>query len=659
MANFSANTQIHRRSLIQTGFFFLTIFLYFTGFAQTALSSTNKKALKSYEKGQTKAKEREFESAIAFFNSALKHDPQFYEAFLRKGSLFNAMGMEDSVYANFSSYLKIKATPSAAILNRMAFMAFERGHYEKSLVWLEAYLLQKPEFREVEEIMLLLNSIDFAQNEIIKGDSLEISLLPREINNEHALQYMPAITIDNSMLVFTRRNTMNTPTDFDAYRDEDIMVAYYKKGKWLMSESISPKINTPLNEGAATISSDGNTMIFSSCDRRDSFGSCDLYLSRRTNTGWSKPRNLGKTLNSKYWEAQPSLSADGKTLYFSSNRPGGIGRRDLWVSSMEEDGNWTSPVNLGKTINSKQDETTPFIHPNGETLYYSSNGFVGLGNYDMYVAEKQDSAWSSPRNLGYPINTHNDEAALLLAGNGKTAFYAKEIWRDGEIVKSDIATFEMPIENRARPATYIVGNVIDNNTRNPIRTQIEVIDLNRNQVLFSAFSDSITGAYTMVLPSDKELACYVKKKGYLYYESSFFTESNSITRPDTIDIALRPIAVDEYLVLKNIYFDVDSYKLDKKSRSELENILQVLKENPSIVVEISGHTDDSGTTVYNQTLSENRAKEVYIEILKEGIPKSRLLYKGFGSKKPIVSNDTEKGRESNRRIEFRVLRITQ
>ncbi len=647
MANFASNTQVFGYSIIRI---FLVVYFFachFLSFSQQNLSSSNKKAIKLYEKGQNKAKERDFESALSFYAGAIKSDPGFYEAYLRRASLYNAIGMEDSVYANLGVYLSLATNPNPTTLNRMATMAFSRGEYERSENYINALFEIVPEARDQREMALLQESLDFAKIEISKGAEVEISPLSDQVNR-FTLQYLPTITIDNSTLVYTKRDFIDG--------DEDIVVSYFKDGKWTEAQSISPRINSPLNEGASTISADGKVMILTSCDKRDSFGSCDLYITRKTEKGWSKPRNLGKPVNSQYWESQPALSADGKKIYFSSNRPGGNGGRDLWSTTYAE-GKWSQPLNLGKDINSFKDETTPFIHPNGETLYFSSNGYVGMGGFDLYRSNWIDSLWTIPGNLGHPINSHNDEVALLIGGDGKTAYFAKETQRDNRIVDSKIVTFTLPEIYQAKPATYIVGRTLDLTTKKPIKAKVEIVDLNKNSFLFKAESDSITGSYTMVLPSDKELACYVKKRGYFFYESNFFTESNTITAPDTVDIYLKPIAVDESLVLRNIYFELNSYQLNEKSLSELGNVVEILIENPGIVVEISGHTDNIGSESYNQTLSEKRAEQVYNEIIKRKINESRLSFTGLGNQFPIESNETEAGRQSNRRIEFRVLRI--
>lgn len=648
MANFTSDTQVYGCSLIRISFLTLLLFAFTVGYSQKSLSSENKKALKYFEKGQTKAKDRDFDAALELFSAATKQDPSFYEAYLRKGSLFNAMGMEDSVYSNFSKYLSLTARPNQSVLNNMALMAFGRGAYDQSSLYLQSLLKLIPELKEKKEIQLLVRKLEFAKEELASQKNLEISPLPASVN-KFSLQYLPSITIDNSTLIYTKRDKVEG--------DEDIVISYYRDGRWTEAQSISTRINSPLNEGASTISADGNLMIYTSCDNRDSFGSCDLYISRRTGDQWSKPRNLGKPVNSRYWESQPSLSADGNSIYFSSNRPGGKGGRDLWVSRFNEN-KWSKPENLGAGINTFKDETTPFIHSNGETLYFSSNGHVGLGGFDLIKSLKTNEVWGDAQNLGHPINSFNDEVGLLIAGDGKTAYFAKEEQRNRQIVDSKIVSFTLPLEHQAKPATYVVGTIVDFDTEAPLGAKIEIVDLDKNELLYEASSDSLRGNYTMVLPADKNLAAYVKKKGYLFYESNFYSRSNSMLAPDTINIKLKAIAINDFLVLKNIYFDVDSFEPNPKSRPELENIAELLIENPGLVVEVSGHTDNSGSPEYNLQLSENRAKEVVNELLAAGIVKERLLFKGYGAAKPVETNETENGRQSNRRIEFRVLRMT-
>ncbi|MEO9482121.1 MAG: OmpA family protein [Ekhidna sp.] len=648
MEDIITDPQIHGHPLKKGIVFLFLLVISFCVFSQGGLSTDSKKARKLYEKADKKYKERDFEGAISFLEEAAKEDPNFSEAYIRMGSLYNALGQEDSVYSKFSVYVRVAPNPIASVLERLAFMAFDRGHYSVSESFLNDFLLKVPERGGSPEIILLKKSLEFAEKQLAHSpDSIRIQILPPEINR-FTLQYLPSITIDNATMFYTKRDYLQG--------DEDIVVSYYENKQWTPAQSVSPRINSPLNEGACTVSADGRTMIFTSCDGRNSLGSCDLYISKKTGDSWSKPKNLGKPINSVYWESQPSLSSDGKTLYFSSNRIGGHGGRDIW-SSKNIDGKWTKPQNLGDSINTNRDETTPFIHPNGVSLYLSANGYPGMGGYDLYVASKNDSTWSKPQNLGYPINTHKDEVAIVIGADGKTAYFAKEEQKNFEILDSKIVQITLPDDVRSKSASYVIGRVFDAQTRKPLKAAIEVIDLASNETIYDNKSDSISGEYFMVLPVGLDLASYVKKKGYLYNDFHFQTALNNAFKPDTIDINLEPISAGRTLVLENIYFEIDSYVISEKSKSEIDNAYQLLNENPEIEVEIAGHTDDAGTHEYNQQLSRLRAKAVFDELLRKGIAKDRIVFQGYAESQPLVPNDSGINRQSNRRIEFRILKF--
>ncbi len=650
MEDFSTNTQTHEYSLkrLIAIVFFSIISLY--SFSQGILSTQNKKAKKLYEKADKKYKERSFYEALNLLEEAAREDPSFFEAQIRMGSLYKAIGQEDSVYAKYQAYLNTSPDPIASVIEKLAFMAFDRGEYKKSSSFLNQFLIKVPERRGGDDIGLLLTSISFAREQIENyQDSISIEILPSNIN-KFKLQYLPSVTVDNSAMFYTKRDQVSG--------DEDIVVSYFRNGEWQPAQSVSSRINTPLNEGACSVSADGRIMIFTSCDKRDSYGSCDLYITKKVGDIWSRPKNLGKTVNSRYWESQPSLSADGKTLYFSSNRVGGMGGRDLWVSK-NIDGKWTLPVNLGRKINSAKDETTPFIHPDGETLYFSANGYVGMGGYDLYKSTRNDSAWTEPYNLGYPINTYKDEVAIVIASDGSTSFYAKEEQKNYEILDSKIATTKLNEKVGSKKTTFLIGSVLDANTLKPLRAEVQVVDLSTNQNLYVSESDSITGVFYLVLPIDLELAAYVKKKGYLFKDYDFSTSEEFTSSSDTLHILLSKVKVGKTIVLKNIYFDVDSYDLKEQSLSEIDNAFQLLKDNPEIIVEIAGHTDDTGSYDYNLKLSENRAKAVFKELISKGINKERLNYKGYADAEPLKANNSELNKKSNRRIEFRVIRTKQ
>ncbi len=648
MENFTTDTQVHGYTLKRLFSVLLFVAISITSFSQGGLSTQNKKARKLFEKADKKYKERSFYDALSLLEESVQADPNFFEAHIRMGSLYKAIGQEDSVYTKYQAYLNTAPDPIASVIERLAHMAFDRGEYEKAEKYLTKFLTVIPEKKNSDDIVLLSKSLDFAKNQInsYKGNT-SVKVLPDNINR-FKLQYLPSITIDNSAIFYTKRDHISG--------DEDIVVSYSQGGEWLPAESVSSKINSHLNEGACSVSADGRIMIFTSCDKRDSYGSCDLYISKKTGSSWSKPKNLGKPVNSRYWESQPSLSSDGKTLYFSSNRTGGKGGRDLWVTR-NKNGKWSQPINLGVNINTRKDETTPFIHPDNETLYFSANGYPGMGGYDLYKSSLADSLWLEPTNIGYPVNTHKDEVAIIIASDGETGYFAKEEQKNFEILDSKLVSTTLLKEARSKKTTFIIGKVVDAESLEPIRAEVQIVELLRNKNVYLSESDSLTGLFYMVLPLDLKLAAYVKKKGYLYSDYSFETSGTSTNNSDTLTIMLNKVEEGKSIILKNIYFDFDSYDLKAESKSEIENAFQMLIENPRIIVEIAGHTDNVGSPVYNLDLSTKRAKEVYNAFIDRGIDPSKISFKGYGQKLPRASNDTEEGRKSNRRIEFRVLRV--
>ncbi|MCD6556038.1 MAG: OmpA family protein, partial [Bacteroidales bacterium] len=421
-------------------------------------------------------------------------------------------------------------------------------------------------------------------------------------------------------------------------------------------------LNTRGNEGAQSISADGKLLFFTSCEyakgksaHGKTYGSCDIWLSHKIGSKWSKPKNLGHQVNSKYWESQPSFSADGKTLYFASNRPGGKGKIDIWKTEMQKDSTWNQPVNLGDNVNTPGEDQSPFIHYDNKTLYFSSTGHSGMGKSDLFFTKKDKTGhWQKPVNLGYPINTFEEEISLTINAKGNKAFFASS--KNSEFGGLDIYTFDLPVNDRPEQVTYIEGIVYDKETTDKLYSRIKLINLKTNKEVAVTSSDQLTGKYLICLPAGADYAFNVSKTGYLFFSENFSFENTEDTlKTYHFDIPLSPIKKGKKTILKNIFFDTDSYTLKAESETELQNLLQFLKNNPAVRIEIGGHTDNTGSEAHNKQLSENRAKSVYNYLIENGIGKNRLIYKGYGSTFPIDNNKTEEGKQNNRRTEFKIL----
>jgi outer membrane protein OmpA-like peptidoglycan-associated protein len=364
---------------------------------------------------------------------------------------------------------------------------------------------------------------------------------------------------------------------------------------------------------------------------------------------------MGRNFNTEFWESAPSLSPDKRDLYFTSNRPGGYGGNDIYVSHRQENGHWSPPENMGPSINTIGDESAPFIHADNLTLYFTSNALPGYGGDDLFmVRKKPDGLWGEPENLGYPINTIENEGSVIVAADGKTAYYASD--RADSRGQLDLYAFELRADVRPARTLWVKGKVFDQKTGKGLPSSVELADLNSKQVISNLQTDE-TGNYLTTLPVGKDYAFHVNRKGYLFYSGNFMLEKLSPDSVYQMDIPLQPIEANASMVLKNIFFDVNQYQLKPASQIELEEVVNLLKENPQVSVQINGHTDNVGKPADNLLLSENRAKSVVNYLKSKGINGNRLFFKGFGDTQPVNANTTEEGRAGNRRTELKVLQV--
>ncbi|HTR28973.1 MAG TPA: OmpA family protein [Puia sp.] len=486
-------------------------------------------------------------------------------------------------------------------------------------------------------------ALDYAAAHPVGNYKFEPRNLGDSINTDVS-EYFPTITIDGSTLIFTRRvNHIN----------EDFYESRRVDGVWSKAKSLPGNINTNNNEGAQNISQDGQWLLFTGCNFPDGHGNCDLYISYLTPDGWSTPENLGDSINTEFWESSPSLSPDKKDLYFASKQPDGYGGSDLYVSHRHTNGQWGIPENLGPTINTIGDEAAPFIHADNLTLYFTSNGHPGYGNDDLFVTRKQaDGTWSKPENLGYPINTIENEGSLIVAADGKTAYYASD--RADSRGGLDLYTFELRQDIRPARTRWVKGKVFDSATRKGLPSSVVLTDLATRQVISNLQTDE-TGNYLITLAEGRDYAFDVKRKGYL-----FFSENFSLTRGDGdtvyhIDIPLQPLAANAVAILRNIFFDPNRYDLKPESGAELDVVVQLMRDNPTLKIQINGHTDNSGKPADNIKLSEDRARAVTTYLVAKGVAPTRLSSKGWGDTQPVADNSTPEGRSRNRRTELKVI----
>ncbi|CAH1000587.1 Peptidoglycan-associated lipoprotein [Neolewinella maritima] len=471
------------------------------------------------------------------------------------------------------------------------------------------------------------------------------------VNTPESLEYFPNLSVDGQQLIFTRRVNRQQEDFYQSRRQAD--------GQWGKATPLTG-VNTELNEGAQTITADGNYLVFTGCGRRDGAGGCDLYASTRVGDRWTDAVNLGPGINTRSSESQPSLSQDGSLLFFASNREGGLGQDDIYVVGRRADGSWGRPVNLGPTVNTPSNDRYPFWAADGKTLYFTSSGRPGMGGADLFkTSVNAANQWQKPTNLGYPINTPGEETNLFIALDGRTAYFSKGVGND-----IDIYTFDLPGKLRPAPATYVQVSVVDDQTGQPLEASVRLQPQKPGGIV-SARSTDASGHYLTVLPIGLDYGFSVEKSGYVFYSDRFsLTDTFSVTEPFRLQIRLQPVKevassetaeADGAIVLRNVFFETASDALIGLSTEELDRLATLLREQPAVSVEIAGHTDDVGTEAANQTLSERRARRVKAYLETQGIAAERITAVGYGESRPVATNATEAGRASNRRTTFRLV----
>lgn len=638
--------------------FILLIFCNVESLVAQDLSTKNKKAIKYFKKANEVISTRspDFEMGISYLEKAVQADENFIEAHLILADIYQELRKSDEAIKRYRKVVSIDPAFFPQGIYNLAKLEFSQGEYGEAKKHYELYLNQKGIDTENSVISRKrIKNCDFAIYAIQNPVPFQPENLGDSINSKYH-EYWPSLSADENKLVYTilLPKDENNPSTY-MNRQEDF---YYSERKedssWSERKSAGDKINTLDNEGAQTISVDGKFMIFTACNRSDGIGGCDLYVSWFKNEEWTTPVNMGVPINTKRKETQPSISPDGNTIYFASNRAGGKGQLDIWKTTLTEEGFWSEPVNLGDSINTEGDEQSPFIHPDNKTLYFSSDNWLGMGQSDIFLSRKiGDNAWSNPRNLGYPINTHGDEIGLIVNAAGNRAYYSSER-EEGR--GKDIYAFELHEEARPEFVSYMKGKVYDAITNDPLEAKFEIIDLISTHKANEAYSEAGTGEFLVCIPTDKDYALNVSRSGYLFFSENFSMKGqHDIIKPYIMDVPLQPIQKGEKIILKNIFYETDSYELKPESTAELQKVIEFMIRNPGLVVEISGHTDDVGSDAYNLELSRKRAKSVVDYLVKNNISKSQLVSQGYGETQPIADNATQEGKAQNRRTEMKII----
>lgn len=635
---------------------FLLTFLPVMSYAQD-YSTKSKKAIRFFETAMGYYDRRADDEAIQYVNEAIKTDKKFIEAWLLLAELYNQKKDFVKEIECYNNVNEINPTYNAKVYYLAAKSEYKIGMYEEARRHLdEIAAFEKVDNKTAFYVNFLEQRVDFAINAVENPVKFEPENV-KNVSTEYD-DYWPSLTADELKLI----TTIQIPVDMrfpvsEKNRQEDLFICIRQEDStWSEPTNMGKPINTLDNEGAQCFRADGLQLFVTVCNRPEDFGSCDIYVSDKVNGRWTTPKNMGRPVNSSAWEAHPSVTADGRTLYFScGNCKGSRGAADIYFSTLSDDNKWSVPVNLGDSINGVGNEMSPFIHPDGRTLYFSSESHMGMGGMDLFVSSRiSDTVWTKPQNLGYPINTFGDEVGLIVNAKGDYAYFSSN--RTGSR-GLDIYGFEMPEDKRPNPVTYVKGIVYDALTKEKLSAGFELYDNATGNLVIKSNSAQGTGEFLVTLPVGKEYGLNVSKEGYLFFSENYALTGEVMGKPYQMDVPLQPLAKGGTIILKNVFFKTDSYELDNRSETELKKLVSLLQKHPGLKIEIGGHTDNQGTIEHNKTLSNNRAKTVFEYLVKAGIDTKMLTYNGYGLSKPIATNDTEEGRALNRRTELKIVDI--
>ncbi|MCH6200564.1 OmpA family protein [Aquiflexum sp. LQ15W] len=634
--------------LLSLALFFLISITFGQGY-----SIIDNKAIRMHQEGDELVQKRMYDEAIEKYKASIQREAGFLESYIKWGRILLTKGKPQEAVAVAEKgeararQSKNQIKGEFKWLKVHCFLAMGMFleallEYEEASLLLDTSFKQRIDYRETESQMR------FIGEQLEKSLSIEKQKLPDPLNG-FSLQYFPVLTADSKRIIFVKRDGLKN------FEHEDLFTSYFSEEEnlWSQPESISNIINTNYNEGTCTISADGKILIFSSCETPDSFGDCDLYIAYKINDAWQRPANMGKSVNSRSWDSQPSLSADGRILFFSSNRRGGFGGRDLWYSLRMPNGGWSEAKNLGNLVNTPKDEVSPFIYFNNEILFFASDGHRGFGGQDIFVSRVKEGVFTNPENLGYPINDHLDQFSLFITAQRDYAYYTENTYNENMEERSYLYKFKFPEEISLGENLIVTqGKVFNSKTGEPVDARLSLVSLSNDSTLYEFRSDGKTGEFMMLYPDKSFSGLYVEKEGYL--PKIYNVDRDNLKNQKDLLVSLVPIGSGEEFIFENIFFDLDKDDLKPESLSSLKRLYNFLIENTKVAITIIGHTDNQGNPVYNESLSLRRAESVKRFLIEKGVPEYRVGTDGKGDREPIKPNDSPENRALNRRVTISV-----
>jgi len=617
-----------------------TLFLYLISFS--LFFSISLHAQDKYtNKGDKAFEGKQFFEALKNYEMALgaKADDAYLN--MRVAQCYLVLGPKSKALTLANNAVKLSEKPTPEMYFTLAQALHISHKFDEAIA---NYQKADPSNSNKKAISKYINECGYGKQYLGQPKDFKITNAGPIVNTQHQ-EYLPQITADLSKLFFTSRRPGSTGGKVaeDGLHYEDIYISNNQGGAWSPPVNPGGPLNTDGHDACIGVSEDGQTIFL----YRGSNGG-DIYKSELNGKKWSNP--VAVPFNSAMFETCASLSPDGRTLFFVRAMDFSS-QRDLYMCRKTTGDNWSKAIKL--PFNTEYDEDSPYMHPDGKTLYFSSKGHTTMGGYDVFKVTMLDGGgWSKPENLGYPMNTAGNDLYFVLGAEGKVGYYASD--KDGGLGKQDLYSVRMPISAKEPQLTLMKGKIKDA-TGNSVEAKITVNDNQTGEVLGEYKSNAETGEYLIALPSDHNYGVTIEKPGKLFYSENVYLSSNEGFKQEKKDVVLADSKAGSKIVLKNVFFDTGKDQLRLESKSELSRVTKLLQDNPSIKIEISGHTDNIGSEDINQQLSEKRAKSVVAFLIQNGIPAARLKAVGYGSKYPVADNNTEAGKQLNRRTELKIL----
>lgn len=609
--------------------------------------ANSKKAVKYLDEAKAARKaKRDFEQIRELVMKATEEDTGWAEPWLFLGDLSRIREEYKTMKQAYGRLIEICPDADAMAHYHLGTYYYDTKKYDDAARYLKSFLdFGSDDEKRNSEVALLLFRIKMYKNPV------PFNPVPVKGISTPDPEYLAVISPDNENAFFTRRYDETRKGALTSQSVEKFMIAGRdSNGEFELGEPMPLPFNQAgsNNEGGATISKDNRFIYFT----KNKNGNFDLYYSEKIKGVWTDIINLGPEINDpKQWDAQPSLSPDGKTLYFASFRDSVYGTSDIFMIK-KTDGGFSRPIWL--PFNTNGNEKSPFIHPDNITLYFSTDSLPGMGGFDIFMVKRDKNGnWGTPVNLGYPINTEADEVGFFVSTDGERGYYASnKLSGSGGY---DVYSFELPESKKPEKVLFVKGQLKNGEEEIPYAAKIELRNISTSEVVNVDY-DSLTGNYASVVLFDADYIMTVKKEGYAY-NSQYFAEDDTTNKGVvTNDMEMKKIEVGQAYKLNDILFETNSAILSRGSKHIIVDFSTYLKSNPSMRVSIHGHTDAVGDAESNMKLSTERARAVYDFLLTTGISPDRLSYRGFGQTNPVASNDNEEGRSKNRRTEFVITR---